>query len=192
MAENDDSKVWDIGGGSGGDAGMTNDGNLVKTATGTYQIGGNQVFLVSRKGTPPVGGTGPSQIMLLAGGSPQGTFMDDGNVYVRGCNGVRITAGQPPLLQPFTSPPVTSDLTTGIEMVVANSQNIMIQRGALIESSTTNSIELSPQGVYVDAQATVVSVKSLQQITLSVANGACSITLTPLGIILKGPIIKIN
>jgi hypothetical protein len=192
MAENDDSNAWDIGGGSGGDAGMTGDGNLVKTATGTYQIGGNQVFLISRKGTPPVGGTGPSQIMLLAGGSPLGTYMDDGNVFVRGCKGVRITSGQPPKLQPFTTPTIDSPLTDGIEMVAANNQTIMIQRGPFIDSSTTNFIELTAQGVLVNAQATVVSVKSLTQITLSVANGACSITLTPLGIILKGPIIKIN
>lgn len=61
-----------IGGGSGGDTGMTDKGDQVKSAKHTYQIGGNQVVLVSRKPTPVPGQdqSAPpdnSRILLLAG-----------------------------------------------------------------------------------------------------------------------------
>jgi hypothetical protein len=170
-----------LGGGSGGDTGMTADGNQIKSAAGTYQIGGNRVVLVSRPTLPPAKNTA-SRVILLAGGSVQGGFMDDGTVDVRGCNGVRVTSGQPSKLMPFESPEASSDMTDGIELVTANNQTIMIQRGALVESSTTQTIELTATGIYIDAQVAVVSVKSATKITLSVAGGATSFEMTPTGI----------
>src|ERR1051326_4890316 len=92
-----------LGGGSGGATGMTDTGDQLQSAQHTYQIGGNQVVLVSRKPLPGPGvEPGPSRIVLLAGGSVQGGFIDEGTVDIRGCKGVRVTAG--PLALPMLSP----------------------------------------------------------------------------------------
>lgn len=172
------------GGGTGGGAGMDDDGNNLQSASATYQIAGNQVVLLSRKAMPP-GKQGPSRIVILAAGALP-ACAEDGNVDVRGSQGVRITSGPalPPLL------PATSAATNGIEILTASeAQNITIKQGT---TPVSPSIELNLGGIVIDGGHTQVNIKSLVSISLSVAGGTSQILLTPTGIVIKGPIVAIN
>lgn len=164
-----------LGGGSGGDTGMTQGppghpekgGHQLKSAKGVYQIGGNQVALVSRKNLPLPGNPQlASRVTILAGGGAP-LFADEGEVDIRGCKGVRITAGPPAI--DFISPTVdgthsqgveqmvdapigsTTESTNGVEIVVSALQNINIQRGVSGLPRTNQLIELSPNNIVIDA-----------------------------------------
>lgn len=177
-----------LGGGSGGDTGMSDKGHQVKSARGTYQIGGNQVVLVSRKNIPPAP-DGPSRIVLLAAGGLPGAFIDDGTVDVRGCIGVRITAG--PVAIPMASPDTSSaDSLNGVDIGVSELQSIRIQRG--LAPPDVQMINLEPSGITVDAGCMPVTIQSLTQITLSVAGGLNTITLAPEGITIQGAMVTIQ
>lgn len=171
-----------LGGGSGGDTGMTGDGNQVKSAKHTYQIGGNQVVLVSRKPLPEPGGPSPdpSRIVLLAGGSVTGGFIDEGTVDVRGCKAVRITSG--PLAIPMLSPETSSDTTDGVDIVVSGQQKIRLQRGLTFPDIQT--IELESNSIIIDAGMNG---------SLSLRAGMSQITIDLTGITIIGmPIVQIN
>src|SRR5580698_7726850 len=175
-----------IGGGSGGDAGMTNFGHVTKSAKGAYQIGGNQVVLVSRARVDPDPDPlnplkgGPSKVVLLATGTATGEFVDNGTVEIRGCNGVRVTTG--PVETPAASPPVAGDSTDGVEIIASETQSIKIHRGLVDEAD--QKIEMTPGlpagAILVDGGAGPVTVQSTTMVTLKV--GQSSITLTPEGI----------
>ncbi len=183
-----DTDEKELGGGSGGDTGMSDKGHQVKSARGTYQIGGNQVVLVSRQNIPPAP-AGPSRIVLLAAGGLPGAFIDDGTVDIRGCIGVRITAG--PVSLPMASPETSSaDTLNGVDIGVSEPQNIRIQRG-LIEG-VDQQIQLTPSGITIDGGAMPVTIQSLTQITLSVAGGLNTITLAPEGITIQGALVTIQ
>jgi len=107
-----------------------------------------------------------------------------GQVNVRGNQGVRITAGPPPL------PPTDSDSTDGVEIAVGELQKVTIQRGLI--PGVDQKIEMTPSGITVDAGAMPVTIQSLTQITLSVAGGLNTITLTPTGITIQGVLIQIQ
>jgi hypothetical protein len=171
-----------LGGGSGGDTGMTNDGNQVKSAKHTYQIGGNQVVLVSRKPTPePDSKDKPddSMIVLLAGGSLEGGFVDDGMVNIRGCKGVRVTSG--PLAIPVMSPPTSLESTNGVEVVVSEKQSISLVRG--ITPDLNQSIAMTQNNIVIDAGL---------QGTITLCAGANEITISPLGVLINGLLVQIN
>jgi hypothetical protein len=106
-----------------------------------------------------------------------------GQVNVRGDQGVRLTAGPPPL------PPTDSDSTNGVEIMVGETQNVTIQRGLL---PVDQKIEMTPSGITVDAGMGTVTIQSLTQITLSVAGGLSTITLGPEGVTIQGVLVKIN
>jgi len=167
-----------IGGGSGGGGDDADSPNRVETVSGAYAITANQVELLSRPPLPP-GIPGPSVITIIAAG--MGT---DGNVNVRGSQGVRLTAGPPPL------PPTYSDSTNGVEVVVGELQNITLQRGLL--PGIDQKIEMTPSGITVDAGAMPITIQSLTQITLSVAGGLSTITLGPEGVTIQGVLVQIN
>jgi hypothetical protein len=164
-----------LGAGSGGGPETTDNSHYFD---GTYSITANQVELLSRPPIPPAP-PGPNVITLLAAGLGM-----DGKVDVRGSQGVRITTG-PPLL-----PPTTSDSTNGAEIVVSETQNVTIQRGLL--PGIDQKIEMTPGAIMVDAGAGTVTIQSLTEITLSVAGGLSTITLTPAGIVIKGLLVQIN
>jgi hypothetical protein len=108
----------------------------------------------------------------------------DGRIDVHGSQGVRITAGPPPL------PPATSDSTNGLEIIVGEIQNVTIQRGLL--EGVDQKIEMTPSGITVDGGGMPVTIQSTTQITLSVAGGMSTITLAPEGITIQGILVQIN
>ena len=177
---NTDTDNENLGGGSGGDTGMTDKGHQVKSARGTYQIGGNQVVLVSRKNIPPAP-EGPSRIVLLAAGGVEGAFIDDGTVDVRGCKGVRITAG--PISLPMASPETSSaDTLDGVDIGASQLQKIRIQRGFLFPEIQT--IEMEPNSIVIDAGLNG---------SLSLRAGMSQITIDLTGVTIIGvPMVQIN
>ena len=167
------------GGGSGGDTGMDSSGNQIKSASGTYQIGGNQVVLVSRASLPPAT-AGPSRIILLAGGSAPSGFMDDGMVDVRGTKGVRVTAGPPTI--PLISPATTQEATDGVDVIVSEDQAITLRRGLV--PMVDQRIELTSDGILIDAGVMG---------TLTLRAGLSEITIDVTGITITGmPLVQIN
>ena len=102
---------------------------------------------------------------------------------VSGNQSVRITAG------PMTLPPTSSDSSNGVEIVVGETQNVTIHRGLL---PTDQKIEMTPEGITIDAGMGTLTLKSLTQITLSVAEGLATITLGPEGVKIQGLLIQIN
>jgi len=175
-----------LGGGSGGDTGMTSDkgsdGNQIKSAKHTYQIGGNQVVLVSRKPAVEPGSDHKpdnSMIVLLAGGTAEGGFVDDGLVNIRGCKGVRITSG--PLAIPVISPPTKGASTDGVEVVVSEQQSISLVRG--ITEDVNQSIALTQNNIVINAGL---------QGTLTLCAGLNEITIGPSGILINGLTVQLN
>jgi len=172
------------GGGSGGDTGMTDPGNQVKSAKATYQIGGNQVLLVSRKREVEPGSDdpapGPSKIALLAAGSLAGGFVDDGTVDIRGCKAVRITSG--PLAIPMVSPGTSSASTDGVGILVGQTQKVSIQRG--ITPLVSQYIELDQNSIVINAGTSG---------SLILRAGQSQITIDSSGITIVGmPLVQIN
>ena len=163
------------GAGSGGGPDTTDNSH---SFDGTYSIAANQVQLLSRPPMPPAV-PGPNVITILAAG-----LGIDGKVDVRGSQGVRVTAGPPPL------PPTASDSTNGVEIIVGEAQNITIQRGLL--PGVDQKIEMTPGNITVDGGAGTITIQSLTQITLSVAGGMASISLTPAGVTIQGVLVQIN
>jgi hypothetical protein len=108
----------------------------------------------------------------------------DGKVDVRGSQGVRITSG-PPML-----PPTTDSSTNGVEIIASEAQNVTIQRGLL--PVVDQKIEMTPGAIMVDGGAGTITIQSLTEIKIQVMGGLSSITLTPMGIIIQGPIVMIN
>jgi hypothetical protein len=173
------SDEQNLGGGTGG--GEDDSGNTLQSTKATYQIRGNQVALVSRKPLPPDKPL-PSLITILAaGGMP--TFGDDGKIDIRGANGVRVTAGPPPL--PATSSPTTN----GVEIIVGEMQNVTIERGLL---PPNQKIEMTPSGITIDAGKGSVTIQSLTSIKLSAAGGLGAITLDMDGVTIEGLVVNIK
>jgi hypothetical protein len=163
-----------LGGGTGGGADAH---NHVENISGGYRIQGNQLELLSRPPIPPAV-PDPCRILVLASDYGVG-----GQVEVSGGQSVRITAG------PMTLPPTSSDSSNGVEIIVGETQNVTIQRGLL---PTDQKIEMSPEGITIDAGMGTLTLKSLTQITLSVAEGLATITLGPEGVTIQGLLIQID
>ena len=163
-----------LGGGTGGGEGSH---DHIESTSGGYRIQANQLELLSRPPIPPAV-PGPCRILVLASDYGEG-----GQVEVSGNQSVRITAG------PMTLPETSSDSTNGVEIVVGETQNVTIQRGL---SPTDQKIEMTPEGITIDAGMGTLTLKSLTQITLSVAEGMATITLAPEGVTIQGLLIQIN
>lgn len=163
-----------LGAGSGGDAG---DGDNVKIFDGWLNVGCSGILMSA------VGDTGPqaeSPIIQLVSGGGQSL---DGRVYTHGSQGVRITSGPP------GQPKMGNKAINGVEVQVGETQEIHIKRGVL---PTDNDIQLIPGLIVVDGAAGKVVINSDTLIKLTVANGTSSITLTPMGIVMQGPVITLN
>ncbi len=176
MEEDDEN----LGGGSGGaDCTEETKGDQTKSADGTYSIRANQVALTSWKNIPP-SADNDSRIMLLASGGLDGAFIDDGTVDIRGCKGVRITAG--PVALPAISPIMSAASTNGVEIEVDEAQSITMKRGML--PVVDQYITLTPSGITIDAGIGG---------TLTLSAGMSQITIGPAGITIIGmPLVQIN
>jgi hypothetical protein len=163
------------GGGTGGGPGGT---NRDESVDGTYTIAGNQVTLHSRPPLPPAI-PGANVITILAGG-----LGIDGLVNVRGCQGVRVTAGPPPL------PATASDTTNGVEILTGELGNVTLQRGLL--PGVDQKMEMTPTGITIDGGAQTVTIKSLTKIELSVCEGVAKITIDPTGVTIDALTIKLS
>jgi hypothetical protein len=163
-----------MGAGSGGgpDSG---DQNMM--VDGTYMIAANQVELVSRPPLPPAI-PGPNIISILAAGMGM-----DGLVNVRGSQGVRVTAGPPPLLAAADSS------TNGVEILVGETGTFTLKRGLL---PVDQKMEMTQSAVSIDAGAGKVTIESLTEITLSVAGGVTKIKLAPDGVTIEALQIKLS
>lgn len=167
-----------LGGGSGGDA---DSHDHSQSYDGEFKISAKAVEMLSRPPIPPAS-PGPNIITLLA--TDLLGMGEDGTIDVKGAKGVRITAG-PPLLVP-----AHSDSTNGVEVATGETQNVTIKRGLL--DGVDQKMEMTPAGITIDGGACPITIQSLTEITLSVAGGLSTITLTPAGITIQGVIIQIN
>lgn len=73
---------------------------------------------------------------------------------------------------------------------MSETQSVTIQHGLLPD--VDQKIEMTPEGITIDAGVGTLTIKSLTQITLSVAEGLSTITLGPEGIQIQGLLIQIN
>jgi hypothetical protein len=165
-----------VGGGSGGGPDLDH----YRSYTGTYAIAANQVEFLSRPPFPPVP-PAPYLISIVSTGMGMDGFVD-----VRGTQGVRITAGP----EPGPMLPTHSDSTKGVEVVVGTAQKITLKRGLI--PKVDQQIEMKPGSISIDGGTGKVTIESMTNIELKVAGGVASIKLTPVGIILQGPLIQIN
>jgi hypothetical protein len=195
-----DYQICGGGSGGGGDDGP----NVVKSVDGAWEIAANQVVLLSRPPAPdptnPAATPQPNLITILATGSLP--TMNDGRVDIRGGKGVRITTGGPAM--PLFNPPVTSDKTDGVEIVVGAQQKILIHRGILPTASINMNqrIELSMDNIVVDAgmegKLTLKAGPSeitmdAEGITFSVLEGMSFISMDAGGITIFGtPMVQLN
>jgi hypothetical protein len=161
-----------------GSGGGPEDGSPTHYHDGTYSIVANQVQLHTAPPMPPVDAV-PYVISLFSPGEGY-----DGRVEVNASQGVRITAG-PPLM-----PPTSSESTEGVEVAVGELESITLVRGMI--PGAQQAIAIMPTNLNILGTTANVLISSDLQITLSVAGGLSSIVLTPVGIVLKGPLIQIN
>lgn len=177
--------ITELGGGSGGGP----DGDRDHSVAGAYVVAANSVELFSRVPqaadpaslVPPA----PSTIILHAAGETPVGVGPGGTVNLRGNQGVRITAGPPlgPLL------PTVSDSTDGVEVAVAPEQSISVQQGL---ETVGPSIKMAAEGLTIDGGMAPVTIQSMTSITIQVAGGVASITLSPAGIVIQGLLVSVN
>jgi hypothetical protein len=156
-----------VGGGSGGGLGTA---DHERSIDGTFSVAANQVELISRPPVPP-GIPGPHVITILASGLGM-----DGRVNVRGSQGVRVTAGPPPLLA------TESASTNGVEILTSETGTVTLQRGLL---PIDQKMEMTPAGITIDGGVGKVTIKSLTAIELSVCEGLTKLTLGPDGVTIQ-------
>jgi hypothetical protein len=167
-----------LGAGSGGDDA---DGGFTKHIYGVFdvQAGGVDIMAHDTKTEAP----SAKRVRILGAAWPDA----GGLVEVRGDQGVRITTG------PVTAqngPKMGAESTEGVEVVVGDEHTINLVRG--MTPGATQSISIFHNSINVLATTAGVLIDSLEQITLQVAGGLSSITLTPSGIVIKGLIVQIN
>ena len=163
-----------LGGGAGGGPESAVHSESIDS---TYSISANQVELIARPPLPPAI-PGPSVVTILAAGMGM-----DGLVDVRGSQGVRVTAGPPPALA------TASPSTNGVEIVVGETGTLTLQRGLL---PVDQKVEMTPTGVTIDAGGGKVTIQSLTEIELSVAEGLAKIKLGPEGVTIEALQIKLS
>jgi hypothetical protein len=167
-----------FGAGSGGDDPEV-DGARMVTAEKTLVLSGNHVAIQADDPTPPATAETPL-ITLLASDM---TCMQ-GRVEMHAPESIRIsTSGG------IGGPRMHQLGTDGVEVQVGETQEIFLRRGML---PTDNYIQLDDSLMALEGGVNPIVIESDTNITIQVANGTSSITLTPMGIVMQGPIIKIN
>jgi hypothetical protein len=110
---------------------------------------------------------------------------DGGRTCIRGNQGVRISSGPP------SEPHVDSESISGIEMQAGDEQSINIMRG-MDPNVRDELICLDKGNIFIHEGSGSIHISALQSIDISAGAGASSISLTPTGIVLRGPLIQIN
>ncbi|HVP00895.1 MAG TPA: hypothetical protein VMT15_22665 [Bryobacteraceae bacterium] len=146
----------------------------------TLILAGNHVAIQADTPLPPTPG-GPCLITLLS----TDMTCTQGRIDAHAIEGIRITTtGFPdPMI------PMSSEETAGVDIICGEAQTINIKRGVL---PIDNYISITPEMLQVEGGLGPVMIESQTEITIQVAGGVASITLSPAGIIMQGPIIMIN
>jgi hypothetical protein len=168
-----------LGAGSGGGGPASRmpvgpDGNHAFYSKGHYEIIASEVELMAEAANPCV----TIEAFYEQGGSTGGRAF----VNVHADKGIRMTSG--------TTPAVNAINTDGIVMITDDNQPILLTRGEV--SSNPQQVSIGTDGFMIDANLANLVIQSMHSITLQVAGGTSSISLTPEGITLTGPLININ
>jgi hypothetical protein len=166
-----------LGAGSGGDPG---DGGHAHYANAIYEIIAPGVEVTAMSGQPRVTILATTQVT---------SGMDDGSsggglalVNAHADTGMRLTTG------------ATTDTlslgTNGVEMIVGDAQKINIVRG--LTEPAVQTIQMNPGQIIIDGGPGSITLLSKTSISMKVAGGMSSISLTPSGIVLQGLLTKIN
>ncbi len=167
----DDGKA---GGGSGG--GLAPDVHLVSEDQ-PYVLAANQVAIVA---SAPLTAIPPQSTLTLLAAGDNGL----GVVDVRGALGVRITGGPAPGL------PTHSLMTNGVEIAAGPVGCVTIQQGLV--PPAVQKIEMVPGlGLSINAGAMAVRIESATLIELTVAGGTSKIVLTPAGVEITAPTVRV-
>lgn len=164
--------------------GKDDEGSQQNAVDGKYEIEGNQVVLHTRSPRRDEGTDHEKEhvIALLASGrSRKEHEHSDGRILVRGSQGVRITAGR------AVDGPIDSESVCGVEIIVSEDQNVVIQRGF---DPLKQRIEITRDKIEIEGGSGKISLRSDTKIVLSA--GASKISLTDEGITIKGPKVEIN
>lgn len=166
-----------FGAGSGGGPG---DGDHTKYYDGWHKAISGQIGLWAEGVNVP--SHKPALIYLLSGlpGS------SDGQIVGHATQGIRFAVGQVP-----GAPTGENDSINGVEIQTGDTETIKITRGN-DANPAKGEMDFNLDGIDVNGNTGSVTVESLQMIKLAVAGGVSSITLTPTGIVMQGPIIQIN
>lgn len=168
--KNDDARP---GGGSGG--GLVPGVKL--TSEDQYLVSANQVGIVA---DAPLTAIPPQSTITLLAAGDNGL----GVVDVRGALGVRVTAGPAPGL------PAHSLVTNGVEIAAGPVGSVSIVQGLV--PPAVQKIEMVPGlGVSINAGAMPVRIESATLIELTVAGGTSKIVLTPAGVEITAPDVRI-
>lgn len=146
----------------------------------TLVLSGNHVAIQADTPLPP---TAPSPCLITMLASDM--TCTQGRIDAHAIEGIRLTTtGFPNPMIPMSSPE-----TNGVDIIAGELQTVNIKRGVL---PIDNFITLTPEMLQVDGGLGPVMIQSQTEITIQVAGGVASITLSPAGIIMQGPIIMIN
>jgi hypothetical protein len=168
-----------LGAGSGGDPG---DGGHAHYANAIYEIIAPGVEITAMSGQPRVTILATTQVAYpeMEGGGSSGGGLALVNAHAD--TGMRLTTG------------ATTDTlslgTNGVEMIVGDAQEINIMRGTTEPAVQT--IQMSPGQIVIDGGPGSITLLSKTSISMKVAGGMSSISLTPSGIVLQGLLTKIN
>jgi hypothetical protein len=164
-----------MGAGSGGDGGS---GNRFQHYDGWYSVGAGGISMCATGGVKT---HARSPVLQLFAGS---TDAPDGQVVVRGSQGVRITSGQEGV-------PSKNDDINGLEIQVTDPQDITIMRGT-DPSASGEQIYMTSGWVDIHSGTGKITMQAADEITLTAGGGNSMIRMTPTGITIKGLITYIN
>jgi len=169
--------VENCGAGSGGDPGTGQEqagGSKYVTSDKNLLLSGNSIELYACTLSDE-----PDPYRIIMHASDDSGL--EGSVTVRGGASVRITSG---------GTDAYKESTMGVDIAVGDTQEVHITRG--IDEEPLQSIDFEDDGMTINGDTEAVTIFSDKSIYLSVAQGTSSIMLTPAGIVLKGPLIRIN
>lgn len=148
---------------------------------GLWGVGAGAVKLYAEDTTADGTVLGQDPFALICAVSENGST---GFMGVRGDKGVRITSGLP------NEPSITNEAINGVEVQTGETQEIHILRG--LDKDSDQSIEMVIGNILIDGGSGSVRINATTEISFNVVGTTSSITLTPTGIVMQGPLIQIN